>query len=259
VTAGGVGYGGVAASLVLVVVAVVLSLRQGLGIERTIVWAVARAFVQLLAVGSALTLVLADDAPVVLALGWVALMVLVASVTIALRAREVPDMFPVGLLAVGSAVVVSELVLFGLGIFPFEPVAIVPLAGMVLGNSLGATVTASRRVVDELSDNRIEVEARLALGQPWKDAARPYVRSAVRTALTVQIESVKTLGLIALPGAMTGLILAGVDPIDAVLVQMCVMYVILGSAATATAVVGVGATRRLFTSDHRLRPLARSR
>jgi putative ABC transport system permease protein len=79
----------------------------------------------------------------------------------------------------------------------------------------------------------------------------------VRTALTSQIESTKTVGLIALPGAMTGLILAGVDPVDAVLVQVVVMYLILGAAATATALVGVGVSRRLFTADHRLVRLAR--
>ncbi len=160
-------------------------------------------------------------------------------------------------MAVGTATVVSLTVLFGLGIFPFEPIAIVPLAGMVVGNSLAATVTASRRVVAELAGNRIEVEARLALGQPWPEASRPYVRAAVRTALTAQIESTKTVGLIALPGAMTGLILAGVEPVDAVLVQVVVMYLILGAAATSTAIVGAGVTRRLFTPDHRLRPVAR--
>lgn len=252
-----VGIGGVAASLVLVVVAVVLSIRQGLGMERTILWASARALVQLLIVGSALTLVLDDDAPVALSLVWVAAMVVIAAVTIRRRAPEVPRLFPVGLVAVGASTLVAHLVLYGLGIFPFEPIAIVPLAGMVVGNSLSATVSAARRVVAELAGNRMEVEARLALGQPWQVASRPYVRAAVRTALTTQIESTKTVGLIALPGAMTGLILAGVKPVDAVLVQVVVMYFILGAAATSTAIVGVGVTRRLFTPDHRLLPVAR--
>ncbi len=83
------GAGGVAASLVLVAVAVVLSVRQGLGVERTILWAAARALVQLLIVGSALTLVLDDDAPVALAVLWVVAMVAIASVTIHRRAPEV--------------------------------------------------------------------------------------------------------------------------------------------------------------------------
>lgn len=252
-----VGLGGVAASLVLVAVAVALSVRQGLGIERTILWSATRALVQLLAVGSALTIVLADDAPVVLALLWVVAMVAIAAATIARRAPEVPRILAVGTVAVGAATALSQLVLYGLAIFPFEPVAIVPLAGMVVGNSLSATVTAARRVVAELADNRLEVEARLALGQPWQTASRPYVRSAVRTALTAQIETTKTVGLIALPGAMTGLILAGVEPVDAVLVQIVVMYLILGATATATAIVGVGVTRRLFTADHRLLRLTR--
>ena len=253
-----VGVAGVAASLVLVAVAVVLSLRQGLGMERTIVWACTRALVQLLVVGSALTLVLDDDAPVAWSLLWVVAMVVVAAVTISRRAPEVPRILPVGFVAVGSATVVSHLVLFGLQIFPFDPVAIVPLSGMVIGNSLAATVSAARRMVAELSGNRMEVEARLALGQPWPEASRPYVRAAVRTAMTGQIESTKTVGLITLPGTMTGLILAGVDPVDAVLAQVVVMFLILGAAATATTVVGVGVTRRLFTSDHRLLPVARA-
>ncbi|HYZ99646.1 MAG TPA: ABC transporter permease, partial [Acidimicrobiales bacterium] len=77
------------------------------------------------------------------------------------------------------------------------------------------------------------------------------------TALTAQIESTKAVGLVFLPGAMTGLILAGVDPVDAVLVQAAIMYLILGAVATNVVVIGLGLTRRLFTPDHRLVRLAR--
>ena len=79
----------------------------------------------------------------------------------------------------------------------------------------------------------------------------------MRTALTPQIESTKAVGLVFLPGAMTGLILAGVKPLDAVLVQAAIMYLILGAVATTAAVVGLGSVRQLFTSDHRLRRVAR--
>jgi putative ABC transport system permease protein len=253
-----IGIEGVAASFVLVAVAIGLSLRQGLGIERTIAWAATRALVQLVAVGYALTLILDDDAPTIFAIVWVLGMVVIAAVTVRARAPEVPGVLRVAFLALGAATVATLGVLFGLGVFPFEPIAIVPLAGMMIGNSMAATVSAARRVVAELADHRLEVEARLALGQPWSDASRPYVRAAVRVALTPQIESTKTVGIIALPGAMTGLILAGVDPLDAVLVQVAVMYLILGAAATTTAIVGNGVARRLFTPDHRLIPVARA-
>ena len=125
-----------------------------------------------------------------------------------------------------------------------------PAAGQL--RPISGTVVAARRVISELGDHRAEVEARLALGQPWTEASRPYVRSALRTALSSQIETTKAVGLVFLPGAMTGLILAGVDPVGAVRVQAALMFLILGAVATNASVVGVGLTRNLFTDDHRL-------
>jgi len=122
---------------------------------------------------------------------------------------------------------------------------------------MNAAVLAARRIVEALRDKRLEVEARLAPGQPSHGAARPHVRAALRTALVPQIETTKAVGIVFLPEAMTGLILAGVDPLDAVLVQAVVMYLVLGSTATATSVVAVGLVRRLFTPDHRLTRLSR--
>ena len=118
--------------------------------------------------------------------------------------------------------------IFGFHIFPIEARTVIPLAGMMIGNSMTSVVVAARRVTGELRDKRLEVEARLALGLSWQDASRPYVREAMRTAMIPQIESTKAVGLVFLPGAMTGLILAGVSPVDAVQVQLAIMYLILG-------------------------------
>ncbi|CAN5619926.1 iron export ABC transporter permease subunit FetB [soil metagenome] len=255
---GDVGWLGLVASLALVALALALSLRQRLGLGRDIVVAGSRAAVQLLLVGVALGVVIDPDAPLVLSWLWVVFMVGFAAATVQRRAREVPGVLGLSLLATGAAVAVSLAVIFGLGIFPLEGRTIVPLAGMMVGNSMTGTVLAARRIVAELSEKRPEVEARLALGQPWPEAARPYVRSALRTALVSQVETTKAVGLVFLPGAMTGLILAGVDPVDAVLVQAAIMYLILGSVATTVSVIGLGLTRRLFTADHRLVPLIRA-
>ena len=252
-----IGWLGLAGSLVLIAIAAGLSLVQRLGLERSILWASTRALVQLLAVGSVLGVILDPDRSVLLAWLWVVAMVTVAAVTIRWRAREIPGVFSLAFAAVGAATGLGLGVLFGLHIFPMEGRTVVPLAGMIVGNALASTVVASRRVVGELTDKRAEVEARLALGLPWRDAARPHVRAALRTAMLPQIESTKAVGLVALPGAMTGLILAGVDPVDAVKVQAAVMFMILGAVAITVTVVGLGLTRRLFTSDHRLVRLAR--
>jgi putative ABC transport system permease protein len=179
-------------------------------------------------------------------------MVLFAAETVRRRARDVPAMFSLALGAFAAAAVVVLGVLFGLGVFELDSRTLIPLAGLMIGNSMTATVLVARRLYEELRDKRDEVEARLALGQTSWEAARPYVRGALRTALVPQIETTKAVGLVFLPGAMTGLILAGVDPFDAVLVQAAVMYVVLGATATTTTVVAMGVQRRLFTRDHQL-------
>ena len=253
-----IGWAGLALSLILVAVAVGLSLWQGLQLEREMLWATARSLVQLLAVGYVLVFIIDEDTPLVWAWAWVVVMLVVAALTVRRRAPEVPGITRLTVVATTASTVLSLSVVFGLGVYPTVGRAVVPIAGMMIGNSIGSIVVASRRILAELADRRPEVEARLALGQPWQEASKPFVRSALRTALTSQIENTKAVGLVFLPGAMTGLILAGADPLDAVLVQAALMYLILGCVATNVVVIGLGLTRRLFTPDHRLVRLART-
>jgi putative ABC transport system permease protein len=254
---GDIGWTGLLTSLVLVGVAVAISLWRRLGLEGSMVWSSARAMAQLLVVGALLHVLFRSQHAIAWSWLWVLVMIVFAAWTVRRRAHEVPDMFVLALAAFATSAVVSLGVLFGLGVFPLKAQALIPLAGMMVGNAMTATVLVGRRVFEELRDKRPEVEARLALGIPSREAARPYVRSALRTALIPQIESTKAVGIVFLPGAMTGLILAGVDPVKAVLVQAAVMYLVLGSAATTTTVVALGVTRRLFTRDHRLVPMTR--
>jgi putative ABC transport system permease protein len=253
-----IGWAGLGLSLILVGVAVGLSLWQGLRLEKDMLWATGRALVQLLAVGYVLLFIVDPDTSILWAWAWVVLMVLVASFTARRRAPEVPGIMGLTLGATSASAALSLFVVFGLGIYPVVGRTVVPIAGMMIGNSIGSIVVASRRILGELADRRPEVEARLALGQPWQQASKPFVRSALRTALTSQIENTKAVGLVFLPGAMTGLILAGADPVDAVLVQAAIMYLILGCVATNVVLIGLGLTRRLFTPDHRLVRLART-
>jgi putative ABC transport system permease protein len=255
---GDVGYSGLAASLLLVVVALGLSWRLHLRLERELVVSVARGLLQLLAVGAALALIIDPSTPLVWSWLWVAGIVVFAAATNKRRAPAVPGLFWIALVANGATAVVGFAVAFGLGIFPVQGRTLVPIAGMLVGNAMKSGIVAADRLVEALADQRAEVEARLALGQPSMRASRPIVRSVLRTALSPQIENTKALGIVFLPGAMTGLILAGVDPVDAVLVQLALMYLILGGVATTTVITALGAVRRLFTPDHRLVALPRS-
>lgn len=248
---------GLVGSLVLVGIALGISRWRRLGLESSIVVAVARATGQLLVVGFGLGLVLAEDTPLAWSWLWVAGIIVFASATVARRAPAIPGLFGVALRAEAATAVVSLGTIFGLSIFPLEARTLVPVSGMILGNALSAGVLAGRRLVEEFTDKRTELEARLALGCSAADAARPYLRVVLRTAMTPQIESTKAVGLVFLPGAMTGLVLAGVDPLAAVKVQLALMLLILGGVATVSTIVALDGSRRLFTDDERLIPLLR--
>lgn len=238
--------------MLLIFVAIAISHRDGLGLEGSILWATARAALQLSLVGLGLGLVLADEAPLAWSWLWVAGMVLVGGITVARRVPTIAGLFTLTCAALAVAVAVSLTVVFLFGIFPMKPRTIVPVAGMLLGNAIGATVLAARRTLVELDVHRDEIEVRLSLGQAGAAAVRRHVSEALRTAVTPQIEQTKIVGLVALPGTMTGLLLAGVAPKDAVLVQLAVMFLILGSVAITSVIVGRGVARRMISADQRL-------
>jgi putative ABC transport system permease protein len=245
----------VAASALLVLVAVGLSARAGLGLEKSLLGASARALIQLALLGVVLGAILAPGRPIALSWLWVLVMIVFAGVTVHRRVPGVPRLGLIAGIAFAAAVLVTLGILFGAGVFPVDATTVVPLAGLMIGNAMTATVLLARRVVAEFHDKRLEIEARLALGQPSPEAAAPYLRDALRTALIPQIETTRAVGIIFLPGAMVGLLLAGVGAWDAVQVQLVVMYLVLGSVAVTTSVVALGLRRALFTPAHQLRPL----
>lgn len=248
-----IGLLGVAASGILIAVAVGVSLWRQLGLEATMAWSALRALAQLLVVGVALQFVVDDDDPLIYAFIWLAVMHLFASYTTYRRARQERVVFVLSLVAYLASSAVTLGVLFGFGVYEPSGRTIVPLAGIVIGNSLSATVLVTNRLFAAASERRTDIEGRLALGLSASEAFRPTLRDALRTALIPQIETTKAVGIIALPGAMVGLILAGTDPQDAVLVQVSVMYLVLGSVATTTAVMSLGIARQLFTPAQQLK------
>ncbi len=241
-----IGLTGLALSSLLVAIAVGVSLIRRIGLERDLLTAAVRAVLQLALVGAALRFVVDDDDPLVWAWVWVAAMLLFAAHTVRRRAGGDLATFWVAVTAFSCAALATLGVLFGLRVFEPTGRAIVPLAGMTVGNSMAAAVLAARRITDEVRDQHDLIEARVALGATIDDALLPHVRSALQTALIPQIETTKAVGIVVLPGAMTGLILAGVEPAEAVRVQTAVMYLVLGSVATTTFVMTFGLTKRMF-------------
>ncbi len=242
-------------TLGLVAVAVALSLYQRLDLEKDMGIAVVRSFVQLTAVGYVIDYVFGlESLPTVAAL--LAGMVLFAAWTSAQRAKGVPRAFAVAAASIGVAAVATLTVLLVLRIVPATARYLIPLGGMVIGNSMNTASLTLTRMRDDVSEQRLKVEAALALGATSRQAMSPILRTALRNAMTPLIDSTKTTGIIFLPGAMVGMIIAGADPLEAVRLQIVVLYMLLGSVSIAAILVGLLSYRSFFTRRHQLRTTA---
>lgn len=245
---------GVAASVSLVVIAALVSLRAQLHLTRELLVAATRAFVQLLAVGAVLAFLFREGG-LLGALAWVAGMVIVAGVVAARRTPQLPAARSVAWWSVGIGTTTTLGVLLILGVVSAEPLVVIPVGGMVVNGAMVATTLTVNRMTTAAVEQRAAIEARLALGLTAKQSFASQVRAGVRTALVPAIDSTKVVGLISLPGAMTGLILAGVSPMDAIRYQIVVMYMLLAAASLAAMIAAGRVQAALFDEADRLRRL----
>ena len=245
----------VAVSGLLVLVAVAIASWQRLGISREIVVAAVRALVQLVAIGAVLAWLFAH-AGVAGALAWVLAMTLVAANESRRRGAGIPHAYRAALIGIVVATASTLGVLVVGGVISTEPQVLIPIGGMVVSGSMQAaslTLTSLRR---SAIDNRPAVEAALSLGLGAPQAFAREMRTAVRTALVPTVDSTRVVGLISLPGTMTGLIIAGVDPLQAIRYQIIVMYMLLAAWAVSALVTARAAQGSMFDEAQRLVPIA---
>jgi putative ABC transport system permease protein len=244
--------GEVAAALVLVAVALAASFWERADLEGDIAIAVVRSFVQLTAVGYVIEFLFDQDS-IALVLAVVAVMVVLAAFTARHRARAVPGAFWPLLFALTVAAATTLGVVTALGIFEPKPQYLIPVSGIVIGNAMTAAAVALNRLADDVGRSRGEIEATLALGATSAQAARPIVRRSLRSGLIPLLDQTKTTGLIAFPGIMVGMLLAGADPADAVRLQLIILWTLLGAVSLSALLAMSLAYRRFFTADHQLR------
>jgi putative ABC transport system permease protein len=244
----------VVATLALVAVAVAVSLWQRAGLEGDIGVSIFRSFVQLTAIGYVIKLIFQQD-NLGLVFTLIAVMVLFGALTARGRARGVPGAFLPLLAALALAGGSTLLLVVALGVFKAEARYLVPVGGMVVGNSMTAAAVALNRLGDEVRSSNRQIEATLALGATATQAMLPVIRRSLRSAMIPLIDSTKTTGLIFFPGTMVGMLLAGAQPIDAVRLQLILLYTLLGSVSLAALFATTLAHRNFFTPAHQLRDL----
>jgi putative ABC transport system permease protein len=246
--------GQLAATLALVAVAVAISVWQRVDLERDIGIAVVRSFIQLSAIGLVINAIFEQD-QLVFVIALITAMVLFGALTARSRARRVPGAFWPLLIALATAGGLTLVLVVVLGIFEPEPRFLVPVGGMVVGNAMTSAAVALNRLGDDMRTAAPRIEATLALGATASQAALPVVRSSLRSGMISLVDSTKTTGLIFFPGTMVGMLLAGADPVDAVRLQLVLLYTLLGSVAIAALIATSLAYRNFFTPAHQLKDL----
>ncbi|MCL5780755.1 MAG: iron export ABC transporter permease subunit FetB [Firmicutes bacterium] len=244
-------------TVVLVLITGAISSLLKLGLLRSLLWGTVRTFVQLTLVGYALTYIFKIN-NLWLIMAIITLMCFIASKTAVKRTPNVPN-YPsllafVSLLA--STYLVGSLVTV-LIISPdpwYSARIAIPIFGMILGNSMNGIALSLDRLYSEARSRSAEIEAMLTFGAtPW-EAIRSSVREAVRAGMTPTINSLMVVGLVSLPGMMTGQILGGADPSEAVRYQIVVMLMIATAVAIGCLILVGLSYKKLFNEDGALQP-----
>ena len=235
-----------------------LSVLMQIGIERQLLIAASRTVVQLLLVGLVLKVLFAAASPLWIALMG-AVMLLVAAREISARLNHRLDAhqdFTSGLTALGLSCV-SVLLLTLLVIIDnqpwYAPRYAIPIFGMLLGNCMTGIALAMNTLIGSAINHRAVIEQRLALGASYPESIATFKSEAVRTAMIPTINAMAAAGIVALPGMMTGQILAGTTPVEAVKYQILVMFLIAASTGFGVLLAVWMTIRRLFDDRHRLR------
>lgn len=239
-------------AFLLVLIAVFISCWEKLKLSKDIFYSIFRAIVQLVLVGYLLKYVFQVDNR------W---LTTVMSLFIVFNAaanahKRNPNQYKhywTSLLAIFVSTYVTMGVLILSGAIKFIPSQIIPISGMIASNSMVAIGLCYRNLASLFRDQRQQVLEKLALGADAKTASLPILRESIKAAMQPTIDSAKTVGLVSLPGMMSGLIFAGVDPVHAIKYQIMVTFMLLSTTSLGSIIAGYTAYHNYFNEQLQLR------
>ena len=228
-----------ALALMLVVVAILISHKEKLALEKDIFWSVGRAIIQLIIVGYVLKYIFSvDDASLTL------LMVLFICFNAAWNAQKrskyIAKAFISSFIAVTVGGGITLVVLILSGSIEFIPMQVIPIAGMIAGNAMVAVGLCYNNLGQRVISEQQQIQEKLSLGATPKQAS------------AILVDSAKTVGLVSLPGMMSGLIFAGIDPVKAIKYQIMVTFMLLSTASLSTIIACYLTYRKFYNSRHQL-------
>ncbi|MGI1658705.1 MAG: ABC transporter permease [Desulfitobacterium sp.] len=217
----------------LVLVSLFFSYWQKLNLERETVISVIRAVVQLVAVGFVLEYIFGLHNPIFTTL-LLLFMILNAAYNAAKRGRVIKNGFQISFVSIAAGTIVTLAVLTLSQTLKYEPYQMIPVGGMIISNSMVALGLCYKQMVSNFKARREEVETKLSLGADILPSSIEIIRDTIKTGMLPTIDSAKTLGIVSLPGMMTGLILAGAPPMEAIKYQIMVTFMLLSTTSISS-------------------------
>ncbi|MFJ7983235.1 ABC transporter permease [Lysinibacillus xylanilyticus] len=238
-------YTSLSLTLIFVLIPLLLSKTLKLGLEKDTLIATIRSIIQLLAVGYILKFVFNAQSYIYIFL-MVALMIIVATLNARKKGKGIKGITWKIALTLIVVELVTQGVLLGFDIVPATAQYIIPISGMMIGNSMVLSVLFLNRFTSEISSHQNEIELILSLGGTPKQAIRRQLMNAIKASMIPTIESQKTIGLVQLPGMMSGQIIGGADPIQAVQFQLLIIFALLTAATLSSIMIGFLSYPALF-------------
>jgi putative ABC transport system permease protein len=242
---------------ILVLLLALVSFRMQLGLGSRMIISGVRMTIQLLLIGMILRSLFASyNIWMIAAVSMV--MLLAAGREIRMRQkRKLSGFFGYGVGVVSMFISSFSIAVFSLTVIIqvdpwYSPQYAIPLLGMLLGNTMTGISLASDRLTSEIYDKRNVIEQRLCLGETWQSAIEDIRRNCMRTGMVPIINSMAAAGIVNLPGMMTGQILGGSPPVEAVKYQILIMFLITAGTGFGVICSIWMTSRRLFDERHRL-------
>ena len=237
-------------------ITIALSLWQNLDLEKQLALGTGRSLLQLLVVGYVLDLVFALNNWLAV-VGIILVMLSIAAITVRNRINlKIKGILPLVWLSLLSSTVLTLGYIILLIIQPprwYEPQYLIPLAGMILGNAMNGAALAGDRLVSGIKQHRLEIETHLALGATSKQAIFSYQKEAVRTGLIPIVNNMMVVGLVSLPGMLTGQVIAGNSPLNAASYQILILFALVGANLITTLLVTESLYKKFFNRSMQLK------
>lgn len=238
-------------SLAPIAIAIGVSHQLCIGLEAEIQVAVLRSFAQLLILGWSLKFILNGEYVLWSILG-VFVMVLLAGKTAGEQAKQLPKSQVVATASLIFGTLGSVGLLVFLRVFPAELSYLIPVTGHMLGNAMIMVGRTLMTLHYEISQHTGQIEAALALGAAPYSAVESHIQRAFTIGMTPMVDAIKVMGLVSLPGNMTGLLMGGAVPLEAVKTQIKVSNAVLGASAISCLIAALLGWHTLFTSKAQL-------